>query len=74
MCEVQLAPDVKVPHDLTASDKALMSVLVLLELSAAPDKRCHHFLSDRTENVCGVKGSTANWFRSWLPDQSLCPC
>lgn len=40
---------VSTPNLLTASDKGLMSVLVLLDLSAASDTSDHHILLHRME-------------------------
>ena len=56
----------KVTNDLlTTSDKRLVSVLALLDVSATfniiDDQRLEHFT--------GIKGLALNWFKSYLSDQ-----
>ena len=59
---------VKVTNDLLlASDSELVSVLVLLDLSAAFDTINHSILLQRLEHVIGIKG-TAGWFKLYLSD------
>ena len=60
----------RVTNDLLiASDKGLLSVLVLLDLSAAFDTVDHNILLRRLENDVGIKNSALNWFRSYLSDR-----
>ncbi len=49
---------------LLASDKGCISLLVLLDLSAAFDT-----LIDRLQNYTGVRGQALRWFRSYLSDR-----
>ena len=61
---------VKVTNDLlTASDNNLLSVLVLLDLSAAFDTIDHHILLQRLEHLVGIEGAALNWFESYLSDR-----
>ena len=56
---------VKVTNDLLlASDSGLVSVLVLLDLSAAFDTIDHNILLQRLEYVIGIKGTALGWFKS----------
>ena len=58
---------VKVNNDLLiASDNGLVSVLVLLDLSAAFDTIDHNILLQRLEHQIGIKGTALSWFRSYL--------
>ena len=62
---------VKVNNDLLiASDNGLVSVLVLLDLSAAFDTIDHNILLRRLEHQIGIKGTALSWFRSYLSDCS----
>uniref|UniRef100_A0A8P4G3Q0 Reverse transcriptase domain-containing protein n=1 Tax=Dicentrarchus labrax TaxID=13489 RepID=A0A8P4G3Q0_DICLA len=62
---------VKVNNDLlTASDNGLVSVLVLLDLSAAFDTIDHDILLQRLEHQIGIKGTALTWFKSYLSDRS----
>ena len=62
---------VKVTNDLLmASDKGLISVLVLLDLSAAFDTIDHQILLQRLEYQIGIKGTALGWFKSYFLDQS----
>jgi len=55
---------------LLASDKGLLSVLVLLDLSAAFDTIDHHILLQRLEQSIGISGTALSWFKSSLSDRS----
>uniref|UniRef100_A0A3Q1J4G7 Reverse transcriptase domain-containing protein n=2 Tax=Anabas testudineus TaxID=64144 RepID=A0A3Q1J4G7_ANATE len=60
---------VKVVNDLLlASDQGSVSMLVLLDLSAAFDTIDHSILLHRLENVVGIKGTALSWLRSYLTD------
>ncbi|KAF4070683.1 hypothetical protein AMELA_G00288330 [Ameiurus melas] len=61
---------VKVVNDLLlTSDQGCVSLLVLLDLSAAFDTIDHTILFDRLENVVGIKGTVLSWLRSYLTDR-----
>ena len=65
----------KVTNDLLiASDQGFVSVLVLLDLSAAFDTIDHHILLQRLEQLISFKGTTLNWFKSYFSDRfQKCP-
>ncbi len=61
---------VKVTNDLLmASDSGSLSILILLDLSAAFDTVNHIRLLNRLENVFGVSKTVLTWFRSYLTDR-----
>lgn len=53
-----------------ASDKGLVFVLVLLDLSVAFDIVDRHILLQRQFFKIGIKGSDLSWFKSYLLDRS----
>ena len=62
---------IKVLNDIRLNtDSGKMSVLVLLDLSAAFDTVDHNILIDRLENWVGLSGTVLNWFRSYLQDRN----
>ncbi len=61
---------VKITNDLLlASDQGYISLLVLLDLSAAFDTIDHDILIDRLQNYTGIQGQALRWFRSYLSDR-----
>ena len=55
---------------LNATDRGLVSALVLLDLSAAFDTIDHHLLIDRLSSTFGIHDIALSWFRSYLQDRS----
>ena len=51
---------------LHALDDGNISVLTLLDLSAAFDTIDHKILLDRLENLSGISGTAVSWFESYL--------
>ncbi|XP_062400145.1 uncharacterized protein LOC134089717 [Sardina pilchardus] len=63
---------VKITNDLLcAADDGLISILILLDLSAAFDTISHHVLLERLANI-GVRGSAHQWFTSYLSGRTQC--
>ncbi len=61
---------VKITNDLLlASDQDCISLLVLLDLSAAFDTIDHDILIDRLQNYTVIQGQALRWFRSYLSDR-----
>ena len=57
---------------LNAMDEGKISVLLLLDLSAAFDTIDHQILFSRLETVFGIRSTTLQWFRSYLLDRNQC--
>ncbi len=61
---------IRVTNDLLlSSDCGFISLLLLLDLSAAFDTIDHHMLLNRLENSVGISGSALAWFKSYLSDR-----
>ncbi len=61
---------IRVTNDmLLSSDRGCISLLVLLDRSAAFDTIDHNILLNRLENYVGICGSALAWFKSYLSDR-----
>ncbi len=54
---------------LLSSDHGCISLLVILDLSAAFDTIHHNILLNRLENFVGISGSALAWFKSYFSDR-----
>ena len=52
-----------------ATENGLVSILVLLGLSAAFDTIDHEILLQRLQQHVGIKGTALDWFKSYLSER-----
>jgi len=63
----------KVQSDiLLSTDKGNITLLILLDLSAAFDTIDHNILINRLHDYIGVSGDALSWFKSYLQDRNQC--
>ncbi len=63
---------VRIINDLLlAADSGLLTILVLLDLTAAFDTVSHEILLDRLVSI-GITGTPLSWFRSYLSGRTQC--
>ena len=63
----------KIVNDLlTSLDQGKVSILSLLDLSAAFDTIDHSILFQRLEHSFGISGTTLAWFKSYISDRTQC--
>uniref|UniRef100_A0A8C2C5A6 Reverse transcriptase domain-containing protein n=1 Tax=Cyprinus carpio TaxID=7962 RepID=A0A8C2C5A6_CYPCA len=55
---------------LVSADSGALTILVLLDLSAAFDTVCHSTLIERLETWLGISGTVLEWFKSYLTDST----
>ena len=55
-----------------AADKGYVTLLALLDLSAAFDTVDHTILLERLACIFGISGKVLNWFTSYLTGRSQC--
>ena len=61
----------KIQNDLLcAADEGKVSILALLDLSAAFDTLDHTILIERLSKTFGLRGTVLNWFKSYLSDRT----
>ena len=56
----------------SAADEKMVTLLGLLDLSAAFDTVDHQILFDRLRYEYGLDGSVLSWFKSYLTNRTIC--